>query len=220
MSLLRLSVIGVSGIFAVWNLCTVFLVSVFHKLNITLGLKMKLNKLVTVVSLVMMAGAANAAITGTPGGQGKVNFRGQIVDAPCTIKNDSTNQIVEMGAITMSTLEAGRSALIPFELHLESCELKTDGSAYKASIIFDGVRAVSGQDDLLLLNGSAKGAGLGIIDKNGDDLKLGQEADLGDMLKGDNTLNFTAYLQKTGGSAATITPGSYTSVANFTMTYN
>lgn len=181
---------------------------------------MKLNKLVTVVSLVMMAGAANAAITGTPGGQGKVNFRGQIVDAPCTIKNDSTNQIVEMGAITMSTLEAGRSALIPFELHLESCELKTDGSAYKASIIFDGVRAVSGQDDLLLLNGSAKGAGLGIIDKNGDDLKLGQEADLGEMLKGDNTLNFTAYLQKTGGSAATITPGSYTSVANFTMTYN
>lgn len=181
---------------------------------------MKLNKLVTVVSLVMMAGAANAAaVTATPGGQGKVNFRGQIVDAPCTIKNDSTNQTVEMGAITMSTLDAGRSALIPFELHLESCELKSDGSAYKASIIFDGVRAVSGSDDLLLLNGSAKGAGLGIIDKNGDDLTLGQGADLGDMLKGDNTLSFTAYLQKIGGSAATITPGSYTSVANFTMTY-
>ncbi|MBI0274636.1 type 1 fimbrial protein [Hafnia alvei] len=181
---------------------------------------MKLNKLVTVVSLVMMAGAANAAITGAPGGQGKVNFNGQIVDAPCTIKNDSTNQTVEMGAVTMSTLEAGRSALIPFELHLESCELKADGSAYKAAIVFDGVRAVAGQDDLLLLSGTAKGAGLGIIGKSGNDLVLGDEADLGDMLKGDNTLSFTAYLQKTGNSAAVITPGAFTSIANFTMTYN
>lgn len=177
---------------------------------------MKMNKLA--VTLVMAMGvAAGAANAGTPGGSGSVNFKGQIVDAPCTIKPDSTNQDVEMGAITLKTLEAGRSSSIPFELHLESCDLT--GAATKAAIIFDGVRAETGKNDMLALTGSAKGAGLGIVDKMGNDLTLGTEADLGDLVAGDNTLNFTAYVNKIP-TVASVTPGNFTSVANFTMMYN
>lgn len=175
---------------------------------------MKLNKLAVTLIMAMgvTAGVANAA--GTPGGTGKVNFKGQIVDAPCSIAADSTNQEKEMGAITVKTLEAGRSANVPFELHLESCDVTT---AHKAGIIFDGVRAESGNESLLMLNGTAKGAGLGIVNKNGDDITLSQEQDMGEVLQGDNTLNFTAYLEKVG--SASIVPGNFTSVANFTMTY-
>lgn len=176
---------------------------------------MKLNKLALTLIMAMgvTTGAANAA--GTPGGTGSVNFKGEITDAPCTIKPDSTNQDVEMGSITVKTLEAGRSSNVPFELHLESCDVSTPKTA---AILFDGVRAETGNDALLALNGSAKGAGLGIVDKMGKDLTLGSEADLGDLIQGDNTLNFTAYLEKT--AAASVTPGSFTSVANFTMMYN
>lgn len=176
---------------------------------------MKANKLALTlaVAMGMAVGVANA---GTPGGTGSVNFKGQIVDAPCTIKPDSTNQDVEMGAVTVKTLEAGRSSNVPFELHLESCDIT--GAAKTAAIIFDGVRAETGKDDMLALNGSAKGAGLGIVDKMGNDLTLGAEADLGNLIAGDNTLNFTAYLNKT--ATGSVTPGSFTSIANFTMMYN
>lgn len=173
---------------------------------------MKLNKLAVtlVMAMGMAAGVANAS---TPGGTGSVNFKGQIVDAPCSIKPDSTNQDVEMGAVTVKTLEAGRSASQPFDLNLESC----DASGAKVGITFDGVRAENGNDSLLMLTGSAKGAGLGIVDKNGSDLTLGTQADLGTLVAGDNKLSFTAYLEKVGAS---IVPGSFTSVANFTMMYN
>lgn len=174
---------------------------------------MKLNKLAVtlVMAMGMAAGVANAS---TPGGTGAVNFKGQIVDAPCSIKPDSTNQDVEMGAVTVKALEAGRSASKAFDLNLESC----DASGAKVGIIFDGVRAEQGNDALLMLSGSAKGAGLGIVDKTGADLTLGTQADLGTLVTGDNKLSFTAYLEKV--ATGSIVPGSFTSVANFTMMYN
>lgn len=177
---------------------------------------MKLNKLAVTMLMAMgiASGAAQAAVAGTPGGTGTVNFKGQIVDAPCSIAPGSANQEVEMGAVTVKTLEAGRSANVPFQLNLESC----DTAGTKVAVLFDGVRAETGKNDLLMLNGSAKGAGLGIIDKMGNDLKLGEAADLGELVVGDNTLSFEAYLNKVG--SASIVPGSFTSVANFTMMYN
>lgn len=181
---------------------------------------MKLNKLaLALVMTIGMASAAQAAVSGTPGGTGTVNFKGQIVDAPCSIKPDSNNQDVDMGAVTVKTLEAGRSSNVPFELHLESCDVS--GGAKTVGIMFDGVRAEQGNDALLMLNGSAKGAGLGIVDKTGKDLVLGSESSLGEVVQGDNTLSFTAYLEKLGqgGTAASVVPGSYTSIANFTLTY-
>lgn len=174
---------------------------------------MKLNKLTMIMAFSMgLAGAANAA--STPGGTGTVTFNGEIVDAPCAIAPDKSDQSVDMGTIMVKSIEnGGRSSNVGFTIPLESC----DAAATKASISFDGVRAEQGNDSLLMMNGSAKGAGVGIVTAKGSDLELGTVTELQDLNVGDNTLNFTAYVQ---GLGASVTAGNFSSTANFTMFYN
>lgn len=175
---------------------------------------MKLSKLVLVMGMgaVFVAGAANAA--GTNGGQGVVNFKGSIVDAPCSISGDSTEQTVDLGAVSSSSLENnGQSTPRVFQINLQDCSLST---AKTVTAKFTGTASKANPDNLGII-GKAAGASIVITDGDSTPIKLGTPSSAQKLSDGNNTLNFAAYLQGDGSSS--VTPGDFTSVADFTLAY-
>lgn len=71
--------------------------------------------------------------------------------------------------------------------------------------------------NLLGITGTAAGAGVGIVDASGKQVVIGQASAAQTLLENDNTMVFSAYLQ--GLKSATIEPGDFTSIANFTLDY-
>ncbi|HGM5808611.1 fimbrial protein [Serratia marcescens] len=183
---------------------------------------MKLNKIM--LAAVMALGVSSVAHAADQG-HGKVTFSGSIIDAPCSIAPDSLDQTVELGAISNVALkDGGKSTPRNFQIKLENCELITetkDGKTKNNSVAltFSGA-ASSVNANLLGITGTAKGAGIGITDGAGNDIKLGTATGAQTLQNGANTLSFAAYLQGTKASeAGSIVPGEFQSVADFTLAY-
>ena len=179
---------------------------------------MKLNKIM--IAAVMALGVSSLAHAADQG-NGKVTFSGSIIDAPCSIAPDSLDQTVELGAISKVALkEGGKSTPRNFQIKLENCELTTaaPGKNNTVALTFSG--AVSEADQKLLgITGSAKGAGIAITDGAGTNIELGKASKAQTLQTGSNTLSFSAYLQGSSASTATIVPGEFQSVADFTLAY-
>lgn len=176
---------------------------------------MKFSKvsLAAAMGLMLAAGMANAKDEG----HGKVTFTGSIIDAPCSINPDSIDQTVEIGQVSNVALAAngntGTSVPRNFEIKLENCDVTT-GATVKTT--FTGAEGAT--DGSLGITGTAKGASLILTNGNGEQIKLGEASDAHQLQKGNNTLLFSAYLQGDGASA-TITPGDFSAVADFTLSY-
>lgn len=165
----------------------------------------------TVIGASLLSGAAFAQDQG----HGKVTFTGSIIEAPCSIDTKSEDQIVSLGEVANKVLDnGGKSDPKAFHIDLINCDLDTEKNV---SVTFTGAED-AGNADMLGITGSAAGAGIVLTDGSGTPIKLGT-ATSGQVLQdGNNTLAFSAYLQ--GDSASgTVTPGSFTSVTNFTLKY-
>ncbi|HCB2860385.1 fimbrial protein [Klebsiella aerogenes] len=148
-------------------------------------------------------------------GHGTVTFTGSIIDAPCSISPDSIDQTVPLGQVSDSALaNQGTSTPVPFQIKLEGCVLDENNSV---SATFAGM-ADSTDDSMLGLSGTAQGAGIVIADQSGQQLDLGTASNAQTLLEGDNSLQFSAYLKGDAGSA-TVVPGDFQSVANFSLAY-
>ncbi|EOI3410810.1 fimbrial protein [Cronobacter dublinensis] len=176
---------------------------------------MKFSKvsLAAAMGLMLAVGMANAKDQG----HGKVTFTGSIIDAPCSINPDSIDQTVSMGQISNVALKAngntGTSVPRNFEIKLENCDVSTLKSV---KTTFTGAEGVT--DGSLGITGTAKGASLILTDGNGEQIKLGDASKARELQDGNNTLLFSAYLQGDGASA-TVTPGDFSAVADFTLAY-
>ncbi|ENG4185381.1 type 1 fimbrial protein [Providencia rettgeri] len=176
---------------------------------------MKLNKIVLSASLGLFAacGIANAADQG----HGTINFHGSIIDAPCSISPDSTND-VNLGQISTSELTKGgmKSNTRPIQIILENCDLTTMSEAL---VTFSGTEAVTA--GMLAIQGQADGAGIVLTDGVSNvALPLNQESTpitLKDIPN--NILNFSAYLAPLDSTNPVVVPGEFTSIATFTMNY-
>lgn len=180
---------------------------------------MKMNKLAIafIVASGVVAFNVNAAdpAPAVDQGSGSITFTGSIIDAPCSITPDSSNQTVDLGQISNSLLaKAGSSTPRNFTIDLEKCDTATKKNV---TITFGGSKdAVN--EKLLGITGTAKGAGVVLTDGGGSQIILGQASAARELLAGDNKLAFSAYLQ--GSSAdGSVTPGEFSSVANFTLAY-
>ncbi|MCC4106640.1 fimbrial protein [Serratia ureilytica] len=178
---------------------------------------MKLNKIM--LAAVMALGVSSLAHAADQG-HGKVTFSGSIIDAPCSISPESLDQTVELGAISNVALKnGGKSTPRNFQIKLENCELTTaaPGKNNTVALTFTGAKSAI-DADLLGITGTAKGAGIGLTDGSGNDIKLGTKTDAQTLQNGANTLSFAAYLQ--GAKASTgVVPGEFQSVADFTLAY-
>ena len=156
-------------------------------------------------------GAANAADQG----HGTVTFTGSIIDSPCSIAPESVDQIVDLGQVSNVALkDGGTSTPVPFNIKLEQCDTTT---LKTVQATFTGA-ASAGNPDLLGITGTAKGASIAITNGAGEVIVLGQASPAQTLQNGNNTLAFSAYLQGDGASA-TIIPGSFQSVTDFTLSY-
>lgn len=176
---------------------------------------MNCKKLVLAAAMgaVFLTGAVNAADQG----HGKVTFTGSIIDAPCSINPDSIDQTVSLGEVSNVALEAdgntGTSVPRNFEIKLENCDTSTMKTV---KTTFTGAEGVT--DGSLGITGTAKGASIILTNGDGEQIKLGEASAPHMIQDNSDTLLFSAYLQG-DGAAATVTPGDFTAVADFTLAY-
>lgn len=175
---------------------------------------MKLN----LITLLFTAGFAMNSFAAVPDqGHGQIKFTGSIIDAPCSITPDSSNQNVYLGQVSaLSLKDGGKSTPVPFSISLEKCDTVTKKSV---AATFTGAE----KGDLLGITGSAKGAGIVLTDGSGSVIKLGTTTSAQAIMDGSNSLSFSAYLQgsmgEDGKTAATVVPGEFTSTANYALSY-
>jgi type 1 fimbria pilin len=160
--------------------------------------------------------AANAADQG----HGKVTFKGAIIDAPCSISPDSIDQTVELGQISnIALVDGGKSSPRSFDIALENCDV-TGLTKKGVKVTFTGAAAsFDTTNQTLGIVGTGAGAGVQITNGGGNVITLGTPTALQTIQNNNNTLRFSAYLMGNGGDIATITPGDFSSVADFTLSY-
>lgn len=177
---------------------------------------MKLNKIMMVAVIALgVSSVAHAAVKDQ--GHGKVTFTGSIIDAPCSISPETIDQTISLGQISKVALkDGGQSTPRNFSIDLENCEVG-EKDKNKVSVTFTGMESVAG-NGLLGITGTAKGASVAITDGSGKVIELGQATKAQQLQNGNNSLNFAAYMQGDGASAA-VTEGEFQAVADFTLAY-
>jgi type 1 fimbria pilin len=169
--------------------------------------KMK-TALLSVGLLLGSASVVNAA-------DGTVTFMGSVHSGACSIKPDSVDQTVNLGAIAKHQLQSGgKSEARRVLIELEGCDLTgltdktvtTTFTAAPSSAVPGAIGTVGGA------------GGVGIMMTHGSKLvELGVPTTPQAIVVGDNTLEFGAYVQ--GAATDPIVPGSFSAVTNFTLAY-
>lgn len=176
----------------------------FSKLALAMGLGMAL-----------VSGFANAAASDATGnqGHGTVHFKGEIIDAPCSIAPESSDQTVDLGQVSNSALaNSGTSQPVAFSIDLQDCDIST----YKT------VTAVwSGTPDVNMptawgISGVASGAAIVLRDASEKDVEMGKETAPTTLTSGDTTIAMSAFLK---GDGQTVVPGAFTGAADFVLSY-
>lgn len=174
-------------------------------------------KRVILVSLV--SGLMSASVFAADMGHGKVTFKGAIINAPCSISPDSIDQTVELGQISnMALVDGGKSTPRVFDILLENCDVTELEKGVQ--LTFSGAAASFDPTNKTLgIVGTGAGAGVQITNGSGNVITLGTPTPFQNIQEGDNTLRFSAYLKGNGGALTTITSGVFSSVADFTLSY-
>ncbi|TJF18466.1 fimbrial protein [Escherichia coli] len=187
---------------------------------------MKFGKTIIAGAIAMsMASFGAAAAPGAPGalapakdmGQGVINFKGTVIDAPCGIAPESADQSIDFGQISKSHLNlGGTSVKKDLDIKLVNCEI--GGQNNTVSVKFSGGHITAHPTEL----GTAGDTNTAIVVYDANDKQVnfdGTESNGSIHLKnGSNTLHYTAYVKKAAG-AGDIKEGSFSAVTNFSLTY-
>lgn len=170
------------------------------------------NILAGVVAMSFVSFGAHAAQ-----GQGVVNFKGTVIDAPCGIAPESADQSIDFGQISKSHLEAsGISVKKNLDIKLVNCNFTQD-KLKTVNVIFSGAN-VQGHVNELGTSGQT-GTAIVISTQDGKLVSFdGTTAANTEKLKnGDNTLHYSTWVQK--ASDGQLAEGSFTAVTNFNLIY-
>ena len=115
----------------------------------------------------------------------------------------------------------GISTPRPFDIELENCSFEKDANGdpmyNTVKVTFAGGN-VPGDMSMLAISGQAAGAGVRIEDGSGQPVKLLVPTSGRGLGIGNNTLSFSAYLEKIS-TVTNVTPGDFEAVTNFTLAY-
>lgn len=163
------------------------------------------------LSLGLLMGSASVAYAA----DGTVTFTGSVHSGACSIKPESVDQSVHLGAIAKHQLQAGgKSEARPVRIELEGCDLTglTDNTV---TTTFTGAPSTVVPGAIGTVGGAG---GVGIMMTHGSKpIELGVPTTPQAIAVGDNTLEFGAYVQ--GAATGTIVPGNFSAVTNFTLAY-
>ncbi|OAE14182.1 fimbria A protein [Pseudomonas simiae] len=163
------------------------------------------------LSIGLLMGSTSVALAA----DGTVTFLGSVHSGACSIKPDSVDQTVNLGAIAKHQLESGgKSEARRVLIELEGCDLTglTDNTV---TTTFTAAPSTAVPGAI----GTVGGAGnVGIMMTHGGRaIVLGTPTTPQAISTGNNTLEFGAYVQ--GAATAPIVPGSFSAVTNFTLAY-
>ncbi|MEO8490339.1 MULTISPECIES: fimbrial protein [unclassified Pseudomonas] len=163
------------------------------------------------LSLGLLAGSMSVA----QAADGTVTFLGSVHSGACSIKPDSVDQTVNLGAIAKHQLQTGgKSEARRVLIELEGCDLTgltdntvtTTFTAAPSSVVPGAIGTIGGA------------GGIGIMMTHGSKaIELGVPTTPQAIVAGDNTLEFGAYVQ--GAATDPIIPGDFSAVTNFTLAY-
>ncbi|OQM39552.1 fimbrial protein [Citrobacter braakii] len=179
---------------------------------------MKKSLVAGVVAMAMFSFGAQA------NGQGVVNFKGTVIDAPCGIASESADQTIDFGQISKAHLEAnGISVKKDLDIKLVNCTLAKPGApggnpgAFKTvQVAFTGT-TVGAQKDELGTSGNT-GTAIVVSEAGGKLVKFdGTAGDPSNLKEGDTTLRYSTWVKKATGG--TLSEGDFSAVANFNLTY-
>nr|AAA67691.1 Pap related pilus A [Escherichia coli] len=138
-------------------------------------------------------------------GQGVVNFKGTVIDAPFGIDPDSADQTIDFGQISKSHLDAdGISVKKDLNIKLVNCEPNKS-----VKVTFAGATIASATNEL----GTAGDTGTAVV-ISGQDGKLvsfGTEGSAQSLQEGENTLHYSSWVKKATGG--TVKEGDFTADA-------
>ncbi|EFU0552541.1 type 1 fimbrial protein [Escherichia coli] len=163
------------------------------------------------VAMALVSFGANAANQGS----GTVNFKGEIIDAPCGIAPESADQTIDFGHISKAYLNAkGTSVKKDVNIKLVNCEL--GGAQKTVQVTFKG-NTVDGAKKML---GAANtGAGIVMVGQDGQDVVFGTATAPVSVANGNNTLHYQAWVQAVDMGNPVVTEGAFTAVTDFTLAY-
>ncbi|NVZ18277.1 type 1 fimbrial protein [Pseudomonas costantinii] len=146
---------------------------------------------------------------------GTVTFLGSVHSGACSIKPDSVDQTVNLGAIAKHQLQSGgKSEARRVLIELEGCDLTglTDNTV-TTTFTAAPSSAVPGAIGTI---GGAGGVGI-MVTYGSKPIELGVPTAPQALSAGNNTLEFGAYVQ--GAATGAIVPGGFSAVTNFTLAY-
>ncbi|MDM3869182.1 fimbrial protein [Proteus faecis] len=188
---------------------------------------MKNIMLVTLATVITGAMSMSAFAVQSNQGHGTVKFIGEIIDAPCSISSDTIDQTVKFDQISNTSLaNGGSSRAKTFNITLEDCVFPAETPNDKVKITFSGASAafnskLLGVTGLNPADGNVKNVGIQITDTNGLPLDMGVSSSQAIQLqKGQNTLQYSAYVQGADVAIDAIPLGNFEGVTTFTLAYN
>ncbi|HEI2855248.1 TPA: type 1 fimbrial protein [Escherichia coli] len=166
------------------------------------------NIIASAITMALVSFGANAANQG----QGIVNFKGTVINAPCNIAPESADQSIDFGQISKSHLENnGISVKKDLNIKLVNCEPN-----HTVKVTFTGATINGTVNEL----GTAGNTGTAVVisGQDGNLVQFGAEGADQSLKEGENTLHYSSWVKKATGDM--VKEGDFTAVANFNLTYN
>lgn len=166
------------------------------------------NLAVAIVTITMFSFGAYA------GGQGIVNFKGTVIDAPCGIASGSAAQTIDFGQISKAHLDdGGISKIQNLDIQLVNCKFENKKTV---KVAFTGAIGPTPQE--LGTTGSTATT-IAISGPTGTPVNFdGTDGAVTNLKTGDNTLRYSTWVKKKS-DAGTVNVGDFTAVVNFNLTY-
>ncbi|QCR35763.1 fimbrial protein [Nissabacter sp. SGAir0207] len=167
---------------------------------------------------------AGGALADAGQGEGKITFKGVVIDAPCSISPDSVDMEVNLGEVSTDALKSGTSAPISFDIKLQDCQLD-DGTgtpvATKVGVTFNSANVDPSAANILANTRGLEGAhnvGVRLMKEDESHIDLGVEQDV--PLVGMNdvqVLTFKAHMESLPSGLPT--PGAVEANATYVLNY-
>lgn len=177
-----------------------------------------MNMKMTVIGASLAMAMFSLGVSAAGKGQGVVNFKGTIIDAPCGIAPESADQTIDFGQISKSDLDAsGISIKKNLDIKLVNCNATDIGALNSGvKVSFTGT-TINGQPQELGTSGDT-GTAIVVSEASGSLVSFDGTAGAATKLKeGDNTLRYSTWVKK--ATAGTLKEGDFTAVANFNLVY-
>ena len=181
--------------------------------------------LLSMFATALLSGVAfNALADDANQGSGKITFKGEVIDAPCSIAPGDEDQTINLGEVADTVLKSGQKSLpVDVTIHLQDCIL-SDGTntVDKVKITFSSA-SVDANDSNLLKNtlegniGGATDVGVRLVKSDNTNVTLGTPITINfPTTNSYQELNFKARMESLGRTA---TPGNVQAQANYVLDY-